>query len=280
MANIREIKRRIKSANNISQITRAMQMVAASKMKKAQDQALKGKPYAQKIHQAMAWFSGALDEQTHPLFVQSVDSPKELVILVSSNKGLCGSLNSNLLRSILNWYAKDANLIFVTLGKKGRNFAKGSRLLADFSKGSFLEAVPAVVQLIVDEFKKKDYRQVVIIYNTFVSSFEYQPTKVVILPLSWSTLGVQMKPPASIVVEPSLKMVVNSLIPHYLETQLRSAIYEAEACEHSARMIAMKNATDNAQALKEDLTLEYNKVRQQKITYEIADMVVARMAVE
>lgn len=284
MANIRLIKRRIKSADNIAQITRAMEMVAASKMKKAQDQANLGKPYAEKIYQAVRELGSHIEKKFHPLLSSGNPQGGLLVVVISTNKGLCGGLNTNLFRYINNWWEKEKNINFVSIGKKGESFIvrQGKKLVADFSQTvSFSQNVPAITKILVDGFISGQYREIHLAYNTFMTALKQIPTKKMILPLSEISADNQSEDEFSeFVIEPNVNDILESLLPHYLENQIRSAIYEAEASEHSARMIAMKNATDAALDFMHELTLLYNKARQEKITYEIADMVTARMAVE
>lgn len=286
MANIRQIKRRIKSADNISQITRAMEMVAASKMKKAQDQAIAGKPYAEKIYQAVQELGMHTEKKLHSLLGTGNPKGKLLVVIISTNKGLCGGLNTNLFRSIHTWWDKENNADFITLGKKGENFIARLRknLIADFSsKTPFAGNIPTVAKILVEGFINGTYKEVYLVYNTFLSALKQLPTKKMILPITEfekAETGQSAANFSEFVIEPSIEAVLDSLLPHYLENQIRAAVYEAEASEHSARMIAMKNATDAASDFKAELTLLYNKARQEKITYEIADLVTARLAVE
>ncbi len=282
MVGSRTLKRRIRSAKNIAQITKAMQMVAAAKMKKAQAAAMAGKPYAAKIAEAVAEFASTLDSITHPLFQKYPKASKTLVLLVSTSKGLCGGLNTNLFRNVTSWFVGD-NHTYIIIGKKGRNFALRTKaaILADFSDQDTSDIVGALATLVVEEYSKGIYKEVWIAYNEFISALRYEPRQLQILPFELPTPSVQEKKEArQFVVEPSEEQVVSLLIPHYLETQVRRSLLEADASEHSARMIAMKNATDNARNLMDVLSLEYNKIRQQQITFEIADMVTARMSGE
>jgi F-type H+-transporting ATPase subunit gamma len=284
MANIRLIKRRIKSATNIAQITRAMEMVAASKMKKAQDNAVSGKPYAEEIFRAAKELATHIEKKSHPLLTEGNPEGKNLVIVISTNKGLCGGLNTNLFREIGNYWEKKG-VDFITVGKKGENFVvrTGRNLVADFSvQTPFTENVPALTKLLVDGFIAGTYKEVYLVFNTFLSALKQNPTKKKILPIAG--LGEKLDKEevkfAEFIIEPDIESVLNNLLPHYLENQIRAAILEAEASEHSARMIAMKNATDAALDFVDSLTLLFNKARQEKITYELADIVTARLAVE
>lgn len=285
MANIRLIKRRIRSARNISQITRAMEMVAASRMKKAQEKAVNGKPYAQKIYEITDKLAKRTkaDKEISPLLKQERKEGKNLVIVISTNKGLCGGLNTNLFRSLKNWFPETENTDYLTLGKKGEAFIvrSGRNLVADFSETVFLESVGAVADLAISGFVEGKYRQVYLTFNNFFSILKQIPTKQVILPIgSLETEGSPTNDEADSIIEPNIRSFFDSLLPYYLEVQIRAAIMEAEASEYSARMMAMKAATDNAKELMSFLSLEYNKIRQQLITYEIADIVTAREAMQ
>lgn len=285
MANTRLIKRRIKSAQNISQITRAMEMVAASKMKKAQDTAVSGKPYAEKIYQVTKELAKRTEKCLHSLLASGSSHGKLLVIVISTNKGLCGGLNTNLFRMLYTRFNQEGNIDYITLGKKGQSFVirSGKNLVADFSqKLPFTENVPALTKFIVDGYTGGIYKEVYLIYNSFVTALKQMPTRKMILPITTFEPVEQAEDISTgeFLIEPNIHDVLDSLLPHYLENQIRSAILEAEASEHSARMVAMKNATQAAFDLMSELTLIYNKARQEKITNEIADIVTARLAVE
>ena len=286
MASEKLIKRRMKSAKNISQITRAMQMVAASKMKKAQSLALSGRPYAEKIAEMVKKFVARIDSSQHPL-LQTNTEGKTLIVVISTNKGLCGGLNTNLFRTLTSTFNQEVltSSIFVTVGKKGEQFViKSSRsLLADFSQTiPFSKNIPSLTTLITEGYIKGEYKEVYVVYSNFLSALSQEPFIKRLLPLKEfvaKEITDKKQEENEFLVEPSIDAILNDLLFHYLENQVRDAILEAEASEHSARMIAMKNATDNAKELMRILTLEYNKARQEKITYEIADMVTARLAV-
>ncbi len=290
MASEKLIKGRIKSAKNISQITQAMQIAAAAKMRKAQAAAVSGRPYAQKIAEVTAQFVVRIDSAKHPLLQQNV-SGKKLIILISTNKGLCGGLNTSLFRYLTQTFESGEleSAVFVTLGKKGEQYLlrTGRTLLADFSTQPFSKSISALTTFITQGFLNGEFREVHILYNNFLSALKQEPSRKKILPIGEfkkdnQTLGDQTKNNTDLdfVVEPSVEAILDELLFHYLENQIRDAVLEAEASEYSARMIAMKNATDNANELVDLLTLEYNKARQEKITYEIADMITARLAVE
>lgn len=286
MAKIRIIKKRIKSATNIAQITKAMQMVAASRMRKAQEQAVRDKPYQNKIVEAVRELASRVDPSLHPLLRTGNLEGKELVILISTNKGLCGGLNNNLFRFLLKRFEDKKNLLLVTLGKKGEGFVikSGFGLVFDFSNNNYLDSVSALANLFVKGFLDGIYKGVTVVFNRFISALKQEPTSIQILPIRLEEKLELIEEKANIsfsefLIEPSVDAVLSALLPHYLEIQVRNAILEAFASEHSARMIAMKNATDNAKSLISDLTVTFNRLRQEKITYEIADMVTAQMSI-
>lgn len=285
MANIRLIKGRIKSAKNIAQITKAMEMVAASKMKKAQAVASAGKLYADKIYNMVQELTSRVDVTDNPLLQKSKGlTGKTLVIYITTNKGLCGGLNSTSFRFLMGQYKNFQNTQFVTLGKKGASFVASSSgsIVADFSDTTpFIQTVPAVAERILEEFLSHRVDAIELVYNEFLSIVKQTPKRKTILPLSIEPdASLQSEDKREFLIEPNPKQVFDALLPHYLENQIRDAILQSEASEHSSRMIAMRNATDNALSLMDELTLLYNKARQEKITYEISDMVTARLAVE
>src|SRR3989344_330126 len=283
MATLREIKRRVKSVKNISQITSAMQMVAASKMKKAQQKATEFEPYAQRISEAVKELASGIDSNLHSLLSTGNQEASELILLISTNKGLCGGLNSSLFRAIKKWYPNLGRNDYVTVGKKGQSFVRSNKakLVADFSDGSPIDNVSALARYGVEGFLKGEYSKIVVVYNKFINSFTQEPTCLELLPIT--SLGeVKEKAEnenkfADFLVEPNPVKVLEALLPEYIENIIRAATLSAEASEYSARMMAMKNATDNADELQVDLTLEYNKMRQSEITTSLQDMITARM---
>ncbi len=272
MANLRLIRRRIKSAKNISQITYAMQMVAASKMKKAQATALSGRPYASKILEAVSSLSTPSLLTAHPLLTPN-SSSKKLIILFSTNKGLCGGLNTQLFRLLDTQHYLDS-ASFLTLGHKGESFVikSGLPLIADFSA---VAQISALAKLCTTSYTKGEYGHVYLAYNSFVNSLKQEPLVRQLLPLSVKSNSSN----DNLLIEPSRQAVLNDLLNAYIESQLKSALAESIASEYSARMITMKSATDNAKDLITSLTISYNKVRQEKITSEISDIVTSRLSV-
>jgi len=290
MANERLIKQRIRSAKNISQITKAMQMVSASKMRKAQAAALMGRPYAEKIAEMVREFTSRIDANKHPLLAKNAIG-KRLIVLISTNKGLLGGLNTTLFRELTQRFSQEElhESVFVSVGKKGESFlVRSSRQLsADFSETEpFNMSIPALNEFITKGYLNKEFKEVYLFYNNFISALKQEPTAKKILPVTeFSTTTVKDAPEEEhkeleFLIEPAIEKILDPLLVSFLENQIRDSIYEAEASEHSARMIAMKNATDNANDFVDLLTLEFNKARQEKITYEIADMITARSAFE
>jgi F-type H+-transporting ATPase subunit gamma len=267
-----------------------MQMVASSKMRRAQLAALAGRPYAKLMNTMLADVSGGAKDFTHPLMEKRGDK-KRCVILVSTDKGLCGALNSNLTREALK-YDKDTT-VFVCAGKKGAQFvARNKRnLAAEFTyKDTPLFAEARAISKFVQElFTKGEVDSVEVLYTNFVSTLVQKPETQAILPVG-ELRGVQAgvggaetsvaleKSDIEFQFEPGADAVLSALLPHYLNFQIYQVLLEAKASEQSSRMVAMKNATDNAKQLIKDLTLEYNKLRQANITKELLEITTAQMA--
>jgi F-type H+-transporting ATPase subunit gamma len=292
MPSTRDIRRRIKSVKNTAQITKAMQMVAAAKMRKAQQAALLGRPYAELMNAILAEAAPRIAAFTHPL-MEIREVKKRAVIVVSSDRGLCGGLNSNLFREV-GKLDKNAT-VFITAGRKASQFIARTKrsLAAEFTykdAPAFAEA-RAVSKFAQELFLKGEVDSVDVVYTHFVSTLVQQPKSIPLLPvgkIKAVTVGVnapeQELPDAgprtdTFEFEPDEKTVLGDLLPHSLNFQMHQIMFEAKASEQSARMVAMKNATDNAQQLIKDLTLEYNKLRQANITKELLEITTAQMAV-
>ncbi len=302
MANTRELRRRIKSTKNTAQITKAMQMVSAVKMRRAQDQALNGRPYSENLNFALLRLLPRVDKNSHPLLFGN-DSKNTGVILLSTDKGLCGSLNTNLFRTIFmdSRLRGNDNVVFYTVGKKGRSFVvrSGKDLIADFENPDlviFRQAVQ-LTKLVKDSFIAGEVGQVFLVYPRFVSTMKQEPKMVKLLPVDVESVipanaGVQSKESRSEVdsrlrgndreflFEPNVDVLLDSLLLHEVQIQIYQTLMETKASEHSARMVAMKNATDNAKDLVDDLTLTYNQVRQDSITREILEISSASAAMQ
>lgn len=290
MASSRDIRRRIKSVGNTAKITKAMQMVAASKMRKAQQSALAGRPYADTMNRMLAELLPATGDFSHPL-MEKRDGGKRCVILVSTDKGLCGALNSTLFREAMK-FDKDTT-VFISAGRKAAQFLARARrtLLAEFSYKDtpvFSEA-RALCKFAQEGFLKGEYNRVDVLFTNFISTLTQRPEVLPLLPLReirgvssdhhGEDLGSQLlKGATEFLFEPGAGEVLGALLPHYLNYRMYQVLLEAKASEHSARMVAMKNATENANQLVKDLTLQYNKMRQASITKELLEIATAQMA--
>jgi F-type H+-transporting ATPase subunit gamma len=282
MAGTRELRRRIRSIGSTAQITKAMQMVAASKMRKAQQAALVARPFLQLMYRIQRKAATRAIDFTHPLMHKRPVS-KRAIVLVSSDKGLCGALNSNLFR--LAGRFDPHSTAFITAGRKGAQFVARTRrqLIAEFPYGDtprFSEA-RAVATLCRDLFLKGEVDEVQIVTSRFVNTLTQHAIAVEILPIGEIT-GIKIpgaEPEDTLAAdtteflfEPSAHAVLDYLTLHYLEIVMYLAMLNAKASEQSARMVSMKSATDNAEAMIKDLTLEYNKLRQGSITQELLEI--------
>jgi F-type H+-transporting ATPase subunit gamma len=290
MPSTRDIRRRIKSVKNTAQITKAMQMVASSKMRKAQLAALAGRPYAALMNNMLGQVSGHSGDFTHPL-LEKRGGGKRAVVVISTDKGLCGALNSNLTREAAKF--DKSTTLYVCAGRKGAQFVARTKrqLVAEFTyKDSPLFAEARSISKFVQEmFLKGEVDHVDVLYTNFISTLNQKPDVLPLLPIG-EIKGVQAgvtgeessvaleKSSVEFQFEPAADQVLGALLPHYLNFQVYQLLLEAKASEHSSRMVAMKNATDNAKQLIKDLTLEYNKLRQANITKELLEITTAQMA--
>lgn len=291
MPSTRDIRRRIKSVKNTAQITKAMQLVAAAKMKKAQDQANQGRAYSEVMNQILVALKESAEEGLHPFFSEGQGS-KTLVLLITTDKGLCGALNTNLLKKVvLSDFGSEVE--FVTIGRKGSQALARLRktLIADFpikDPAKFLE-VRSVGNFIQDKFLSGEYKKVLVAFNNFVNTVTLVPAIEQLLPVNPVTLGGKRDfdetskdvDPSSLpdyTFEPNAEQVFATVLPQYVNGTLYQMLLESRASEHSSRMVAMKNATDNAKQMLKDLSLEYNKVRQAAITNELLEITTAKMA--
>ncbi len=291
MASTRDIRRRIRSVKNTAQITKAMQMVAASKMRKAQQAALSGRPYAALMNQVLAEVSHHAGDFRNPL-LEHREGQKVALLTVSTDKGLCGALNSNLLREAAK-YDKEMTL-YVAAGRKAAQFVARTRrrLAADFTYKDppLFSDARAISRFVQDLFLKGEVDRVDVLFTNYISTLNQKPEVRTLLPVG-ELKAVRtamatpegrddklLKGPTEFLFEPSADQVLGALLPHYLNFQVYHILLEAKASEHSARMVAMKNATDSAQQLIKDLTLQYNKLRQANITKELLEISSAAMA--
>ncbi|HEY2102314.1 MAG TPA: ATP synthase F1 subunit gamma [Chthoniobacterales bacterium] len=284
MAKTQDIRRRIKSIRNTAQITKAMQMVAASKMRRAQQRALAGRPYATVMNKVFVSLQQRTDAKLHPL-LQVREVKKELVIVISTDKGLAGALNTNLLREAARFDATKTG--YVVAGRKARQFLARTKreLLADFElkdSPSFVETKP-IANFAIEKFLAGEVDKVSVLFTHFINTINQRPTAETLLPISPFDLGKEQKqngtdPMLGYIFEPTAEQVLDAMLPYYIQYQVYQMILDARASEHSARMVAMKNATDNALQFIKDLTLEYNKMRQASITTELLEIATAQMA--
>lgn len=286
MANLRDIRRRIKSVKNTAQITKAMQMVAASKMRKAQQAALAGRDYAQLLNRVITSLRDAIDPTSHPL-LERRGKKSQLVILMTTDKGLCGALNTNILREAGS--LDPATTRFVSIGRKGTQFLARMRrtMVADFplAERPTFPQCKQVSKFCIEKFLSGEVDSVSILYPRFINTLTQSPILLPILPIaSLEEVGLKSDyeplPPieGGIEFEPDAAAVLDAILPAYIHYIVYQTQLGTRASEHSARMVAMKNATDNAKSLIKDLTLEYNKARQAGITNEILEIATAQLA--
>lgn len=283
----REIRRRIRSVRNTSQITRAMEMVAASKMRRAQQHVLATRPYAERIRAMIGDLASmtAFEEQGEfPLLVQR-PIRRSQVILVTSDRGLAGAFNTNVIRRAVTFMRNERpegpdNVDVVAVGRKGRDFLTryGWRLAAEFvnmGDRPSIEDIRPIVQIAVSDFVAERIDAVYVVYTKFISTLRQQPEVLQVLPIE-APEGVGEV--TDYIFEPGPAAVLQALLPRFVEVQIYQAMLESIASEQSARMVAMRNATDNARELVSELTMTYNKVRQAQITREVSEIAAGAAA--
>ncbi|MCC6791300.1 MAG: F0F1 ATP synthase subunit gamma [Thermomicrobiales bacterium] len=287
MPGTKEIRMKIRSVQNTRKITKAMEMVAASKMRKAQERMRTARPYAEKIRNVAAHLSHANPEYRHP-FLVSRDSVKRVgVIVITTDKGLCGALNTNILRLALakykEWQAQGEEIDVCCIGNKGLGFMQrlGANVVSNviaLGDRPHLEKLIGAVKIMLDGYTSDRFDRVELFYTRFINTMKQEPVMEQLLPLCGDKLGV---PEGSwdYLYEPDAKSVLDQVLIRYVETLIYQAVAENMASEQSARMVAMKAASDNAATLIDELTLVYNKNRQAAITKEIAEIVGGAAAV-
>jgi len=289
MPSTRDIRRRIKSVKSTAQITKAMQMVASAKMRRAQLSALASRPYARLMYRMQRDVTTHAGDFSHPL-LETSEVRRRAVVLISSDKGMCGALNSNLFREAAQYDRQTTT--FITAGRKAAQFiARTKRDLAgEFTykdNPTFSEA-RAIAKMAIDLFTSQKVDHVDILYNRFVSTLTQTPVSIQFLPINEikgialsseeQAMPQMLETTPEFLFEPSAGHVLGALLPSYLNFYVFQMLLEAKASEQSARMVAMKNATDNAKQIIKDLTLEYNKMRQSAITNELLEISTAQMA--
>lgn len=289
MAGAKEIRQTIQSTQKTRKITRAMEMVAASKMRKTQDRMRASKPYATKIYDVIQHVSRAASEYRHPFLVQRKVQRIGLIV-VTTDRGLCGGLNTNLLRDALKmmrtWHEAQQEVDVCIFGRKGQAFFKrmGGRVLASVEH---LGDTPSVsdmigtVKVMLDAFYHNEIDALYVIYNEFINTMTQKPLLKQLLPLPVSEAQTkELGHHWDYIYEPDSKDLLDTLLERYIESQVYQAVVENIACEQAAKMIAMKSATDNAGELIKQFQLAYNKARQAAITQELAEIVGGTAALE
>ena len=287
MAGSKEIRTKIKSVENTRKITKAMEMVAASKMRKAQERMTAARPYAEKIRAVAAHLSHAQSEYKHPFLIQRENVKNIGIIIVTSDKGLCGGLNTNVLRSsisqIKDWEKAGKKVQVSAIGNKaisfmGRVGANIKSQVSGMGDTPHMEDLLGAVKVMLDSFTNGEIDQLHICYTKFINTMKQEPNMEQLLPLS----GDKSETPETTwdyIYEPDATLVIDALLSRYIETLIYHGVAENMASEQSSRMVAMKAASDNAGNVIDELTLVYNKARQAAITKEISEIVVGAAAV-
>ncbi len=286
MPSLKDIRGRIGSVRNIAQITRAMEMVAASRMKRAQDAILAARPYSDELRAALSRVAAVVGEEVHPLLARR-PVKRVALIMITTDRGLAGSLNANAIRAALRWTQQKmgsgdgdtrVEVEAITIGRKGRDGLRraGIPIAAHFQqlgdRPSFSDVTP-IARLVTEDFLEGRYDEIDVAYSTFISTLTQRPEITPLLPIvsPEQAEGAEVENDEYL-FEPSPEAVLSRLLPHYVAIDLYRAVLENQASEQSARMIAMRNSTDNANELIEDLTLVYNKTRQATITREMIEI--------
>lgn len=296
MPSTKDIRRRIKSIKSTRQITKAMELVSAAKMRRAQQQALATRTYASLAWELIQNLSDKTDPRIHRLLRRSQETKKAGIVLITSNRGLIGGFNNNIINAALAAARAEKHVEFITLGKKGLAVVRkrGFAIAAEFEKKdavfSVLDIRP-LSKLLIEDFINGKYDKVILVYMEFVSTLRQKPRVNELLPLSRQTFmnrgefaddeddrELKYEEPSHYLFEPTPDQVLEVLLPRLLEMQIYQAVLETNAAEHSARMVAMKNASDAASDLVDELTLEYNQIRQAAITKEISEIVSGQLA--
>jgi F-type H+-transporting ATPase subunit gamma len=286
MPSLKDIRGRIGSVRNIAQITRAMEMVAASRMKRAQDAIIAARPYSDELREALSRVAAVVDEEIDPLLARR-RVRRVALIMITTDRGLAGSLNANAIRSSLRWVQDriasrngdgPVEIEAITIGRKGRDGLRraGIPIAAHFSqlgdRPAFTDVTP-IARLVTQDFLEEKYDEIHVAFSTFISTLTQRPEITQLLPIVQPAQAEgQEAANDEYLFEPSPAAVLSRLLPHFVAIDLYRAVLENQASEQSARMIAMRNSTDNAHELIEDLTLVYNKTRQATITREMIEI--------
>jgi F-type H+-transporting ATPase subunit gamma len=280
MANLKEIRNRITSVSSTMQITSAMKMVSAAKLKKAQDAITAMRPYANKLTELLQNLSETLEGDGGNAYAEQREVKKVLIVAISSNRGLAGAFNSNIVkvcRSLISEQYSDKQVEFFTIGKKANDLLIKKETVIENNTEIFddlnFENNAEIARKLMDHYSNGNYDKIILTYNKFKNAATQIVTTEQFLPIVPPSSSDEKSGIADYIFEPTKAEIVEELIPKSLKTQLFKAIRDSVASEHGARMTAMHKATDNANELKEDLTLEYNKARQAAITGEILEIV-------
>lgn len=281
MASLRVIKNRIRSVKSTQKITKAMEMIAASKMKKAQAQALKGRPYLKKLTEIIANLIHMSEPALSHRLVERKKSVKNVgYVFITANRGLCGGFNTNVIKAMLEILREknQTNEIVLTVGRKGRQAMEriGKKVLADFEsigdKPSYLDTI-GISRVVIDDFLNGKLDEVYMVYNHFYSTMTQKPAVIKLLPLDVDKSFAAPKLKREYIFEPDKGKLLDELLHRFAETTVYQTVLESVASEHSARMMSMRQASDNASEIVSRLTLHYNKARQAKITNEILEVI-------
>ena len=288
MAAGKEIRNKIKSVENTKKITKAMEMVAASKMRKAQERMRSTRPYSEKIKDVVGHLSQANPDYSHPFLIKNEKAKKNGIIVVSTDKGLCGGLNTNVFRKTLNKIREiesDGNEVeALAIGTKAVSFLSriDVKIISSYTQigdSPDIQELNGAIKLIVDNYKNGSLKEIHLFYNNFVNTMSQEPTEEKYLPLSSKDLKPINNYSWDYLYEPEAGVVIDDLLLRYTETLVYQAVVENIASEQSARMVAMKAATDNAGNVIDELKLVYNKTRQAGITKELSEIVAGAAAV-
>ena len=284
MANLKEIRTRITSVKTTRQVTSAMKMVSAAKLKKAQDAIMQIRPYAEKLSELLSFLSSALENIADSVYTVQRNPEKVLIVLVSSNRGLCGGFNSYVTKKAMalaktkySKQLKSGNLDFIVIGKQGGKILHSYQINVHSEKNSLFdnlnfETVSEVVKSIMADFESGKYDRVELVYNKFINAAVQEQVSEQFLPVLPSAVELNTKNNVNYIFEPSLEYIVKELIPRSLSIQFYKSLLDSHAAEHGARMTAMHKATDNATDLINELTLNFNKARQAAITNAILEV--------
>lgn len=289
MASTREIRRRIRSVKNIAQVTKAMEAVSAAKMRKAQQQVLATRPYAEQAREVLSYIARLpnVENDLNPLIQPRATIRRVGILLVTADRGLAGGFNANVLRRVALYMRErrqqGADVEVVTIGRKGRDWLLryDPHIRAEFTAiGDTPQStdIAPITKVLIDDFTQGYFDEVVMVYTNFVNTIRQVPTVQRLLPIEPAEAASEMAP--EYIFEPTPEAVLSQVLYGFTEVQILQALYESIASEHSARMVAMRNATDAANELIDSLTLTYNKARQESITSELMDIIGGTAALE